>query len=172
MASSDYLITELIKAKSNFLELRNKVNESIDHIITALENHGYDTHGNNIKVARSLSVADVLADNKVWKDFPKAARSDQQILWLFENYFKKAEKLSEIQRRINNFNGREVRIDNVARRMKREGHLVAVKYNRSNKLNYWGLPQWLAEKNNDFHITYRPNENELPSVIYTTEVSR
>ncbi|WP_047549668.1 hypothetical protein [Psychroserpens sp. Hel_I_66] len=170
MASSDLLVKELVRTKDNFIQIRHMINDNITGIIDVLHQVGYDERGNNIKVARNIVIKDLLKDNFAWDNFPKFGRTDKKILWLFENYFNKGVKLSVVQEKVNKFSEKETRIDNVVRRLKKEGYLVVVKYNMSNKLSYWGIPSWV--KHDNFDIKYRPEENELPSNIHMSEVSR
>lgn len=101
--------------------------------------------------------------------FPRSGRTDKQIIWLFENYFKRAVRMAEINTAYNKYNGTvDDKVDNVARRLKKEDTLAMVKYNGMNKLTFYGLPTWLEKDN--FKEEYRPDENELPVGEITSEV--
>ncbi len=172
MHTTRALIYELISAKDSLIDLRNILNKKITNIIDVIEEQGYDDKGNNIGHAKELNVIDVVSDTEVWANFPRLAKTDKQLLWLFENYFKKGVKFSEIQNEFNMFVGKKQRVDNIARRLKREGKLVVVKYNNSNKLSYWGLPSWINELNNDFTQINTPSKEKLPHDIYEKKVVR
>ena len=108
-------------------------------------------------------------------NFPLFGRKDKQVLWLFENWFAKGVKLIDVQNRYNELcgfdeSGKEIRIDNVVRNLKRDGKLVVVKYNSSNKLSFWGHPSWVGEV--DFLENRKPSEEFLPISTYTSEVVR
>ena len=148
MDTTKSLIYELISAKDSLIDLRNILNNKILNIVDTIESYGFDEKGNNIKSAKELNVIDVVDNVDLWNSFPRQAGADKQLFWLFENYFKKGVKINELQHQFNLFTGDKKRIDNVARRLKREGRLVVVKYNNSNKLSYWGLPNWIRK--NDF----------------------
>ena len=72
-------------------------------------------------------------------DFPKEARTDKQILWIFENKLANALKLSDLQDVYNDLrgldeNGKEIKITNIARRLKNNNKLAVVKYNKQNSV--------------------------------------
>lgn len=95
--------------------------------------------------------------------FPTKARTDKQLLWIFENSLSKGLKLKELQEKYNSLLGNDsVNIDNVARRLKREGKLVIVKYNDKNLLSYWGLPSWIDGDN--FKEVHLPDAEALPEI--------
>lgn len=104
--------------------------------------------------------------------FPTAASKEKQIIWIFENKLSKGSKLRDVQEFYNQLRGKDdVKIDNTARRMKREGKLILVKYNDQNLLSYWGLPEWAGK--NDFQDEFKPDMESLPyienSVLYRKE---
>ncbi|WP_299519532.1 hypothetical protein [Winogradskyella sp.] len=171
MSVSRELIDELIKAKDDLVNFRNSINEKISYLVDVIESYGYDEKGNNIRSATNLTVKDVLDQSEAWKNFPQVATKEAQLMWLFENFFNKGIKLSEVQKHYDNLSSKKGRIDNVARRLKKEGRLVVVKYNRSNKMSFWGLPLWIKE-NKDFRLQHKPNENLLPLDIFDTKVVR
>ena len=58
----------------------------------------------------------------------------------------------------------------IVRRMKTEGKLVAAKYNNSNKLTFWGLPEWVEKdgtESKNYKGEYRPDQEHLPDSINT-----
>lgn len=106
--------------------------------------------------------------------FPINGRRDKQILWLFENHFDSAVKLKKVQDQyediVKEYGGRAEKITNVARRLKKKGRLVVVKYNNMNTASFWGFPSWI--EGNDFKKEFRPDESELPIDIQSSEVTR
>jgi hypothetical protein len=108
-------------------------------------------------------------------NFPRLARNDKKVLWIFENCFKKGVKINDVQDKFNDLNGfdslgNEIRIDNVARTLKKNGKLIVVKYNKSNKLSFWGLSSWVDKKG--FKDEFKPSDEVLPVNINTIEVVR
>ena len=57
------------------------------------------------------------------KNFPALSRKDQQLIWLFENYLTRGIKLREVQKKLDSISGKPIKIENVARRLKKEGKL-------------------------------------------------
>ena len=109
-------------------------------------------------------------DSSNSKIFPTKARNDKQILWIFENVINKGLKLTEFQRIFNEHIGNDsIKIDNKARKLKKEGKLILVKYNDKHIHSFWGLPSWI--EGNDFKQEYRPDADLLPEVI-SSEVVR
>ncbi len=108
------------------------------------------------------------------KVFPINGGRDKQVLWLFENYFDRGLKLSKVQEQyeslVKEYGGRAEKVTNVARGLKDKGRLAVVKYNNNNTLSFWGLPSWVEE--NDFKNQFRPDENELPIEVKTSEVTK
>lgn len=95
--------------------------------------------------------------------FPVAATKEKQIMWLFEKKFTQIVKISEIKDLHKKYSGNDDRIDNTARRMKREGKLILVKYNDNNILSFWGLPTWL-DNNGVLLDQYSPDFGKLPEI--------
>ncbi|SDR65829.1 hypothetical protein [Christiangramia echinicola] len=104
--------------------------------------------------------------------FPINGRRDKQVLWLFENHLRSAVKLNKAQEEyrkiVEEYGGKAEKISNVARRLKKKGRLVVVKYNNMNTSSFWGLPSWVEE--NDFKSEFRPDESQLPIEVHTSEV--
>ena len=59
-------------------------------------------------------------------------------------------------------------IANIVRRMYKEGHIAAVKYNGQNKLMFYGKKEWLDK--NDFKNEYKPDAKFLPLVVEMSEI--
>jgi hypothetical protein len=163
------LINELLKEKEILLERI----EAVNRFLLA---YGYkdDKKKSVTPAALEENFNPLTGYQYVRKDFPIDGRKDNQVLWLFNNHFDKGIKLNELQSKYNELKGfddkgDEIRIDNTARRLKRESKLVVVKYNNSNKNAFWGLPEWI--ENNDFKEEYRPDKNKLPIDIESTDVS-
>lgn len=138
---------------------RRELKKRLDAIDVLLDSYG------DVSVTTNSSTS----NEKVNAGFPKSGRIDKQILWLFENHFTKGIKMSDVNVGYNHFNGTEnENVDNITRRLRKEGNLVTVKYNGQNKLSFYGLPTWIED--NDFKETYRPNEDDLPLGDITSEV--
>ena len=105
--------------------------------------------------------------------FPINGRRDKQVLWLFENHLPTAVKLNKAQdeyrKIVEEYGGRAEKISNVARRLKKEGRLVVVKYNNMNTASFWGLPSWIED--NDFKPEFKPDESQLPLEVHSSEVT-
>jgi len=100
--------------------------------------------------------------------FPRTYRTDVKVKWILKNHFQKGTKIAEISEVLNAYNNMPVKIDNVVRRLRRDGVLGLVKYNKSNKLGFWGLSEWIDE--NGFKDGFVPSGSDLPLVIKTVEV--
>jgi len=94
--------------------------------------------------------------------FPITGTKEKQIMWLFKNKFTQVVKISEMKEMYKVFSGKDDRIDNTARRMKREGKLVLIKYNDNNILSYWGLPSWIED--GELMKDYEPDFDKLPDI--------
>lgn len=149
------LIDELLKEKES---LKNR----IAAIELLLDSYGY----NNVTNHGTGQINFKPHEEK--NSFPKKARRDKQVLWIFKNSLNSAAKLNTIQKKYEELSGTENKISNIARRLKKDGKLVVVKYNKQNRSSFWGLPEWIDGK--DFIDEYRPNENMLPLDIEDTEV--
>jgi hypothetical protein len=154
------------------LKEREALIERIKAIDVILSPYGYDFENKLDNAKKSAKKAlDIIGEPK---NFPINGRKDKQVLWLFNNHFDKGIKLNELQSKYNELKGlddkgEEIRVDNTARRLKRESKLAVVKYNKSNKNAFWGLPEWI--ENDDFNDEYRPDKNKLPIDIESTDVS-
>lgn len=138
------------------VEEKKKVEGTLNAITVLLESYGVK---DNSSVSNIISKLDEINDEV----FPIKQRKDKQILWLFNNVFTGAIKIGEIKEVFQKYSGNEDRIDNVVRRLKRENKLKLVKYNENNILSYWGLPNWVGEK--DFLAEFKPDQDLLPEII-------
>lgn len=103
--------------------------------------------------------------------FPSKGRPEKQLIWLFENQLSQGLKLKEAQQKFNEQLGSDaVNIDNTARRLKKEGKLVIVKYNGKHIYSFWGLPSWIGS-DEDFKDQYKPDMELLPEIT-SSEVVR
>ncbi|WP_298756411.1 hypothetical protein [uncultured Psychroserpens sp.] len=169
------LINELLKEK----ELLQK---RIDAINVLLDSYDFKSDvKTDIYIGKTQELFvkdnDTISEDNIDRisNFPKYGRTDQQIVWVFENAVERGIKLSDLQNLYNKFKGfdklgNETRIDNVARRMKKKGILASVKYNKSNKLTYWGLSHWIKE--DGFLERYKPTRDNLPINIEDIQVSK
>lgn len=151
------LIEDLIKKREDLFK-------QVEAIDTVLRIYGYA--GSDYKV-NEISSNNVNVSKGV---FPTKARVDKQLLWLFENFLKKGLKLKEVQEKFNELLGNDgTNIDNYARKLKKAGKLVIVKYNDKHLHSYWGHPDWID--GNDFKQEYKPDFEFLPEII-SSEVIR
>lgn len=89
------------------------------------------------------------------------AKVEDKILHFMKNYLKKPAKMPDIETQFNSLRSKSGLIVNTARGMKKEGILTSIKYNKSNRQVYWGLPEWLD--GNDYKPEFRPIEVPLGS---------
>ncbi len=109
-----------------------------------------------VKIESTLFVDDT---NGI-KQFPKSARTDKQVAYLFDNVFIRAQKFSTIQKKFNELFGSEKNVYNVCRSLKKMGILATVQYNKQNKLSFWGKQSWVGER--DFKEAFKPDPDEMP----------
>ncbi len=107
------------------------------------------------------------------RGFPISGKKSQKVLWLFENVFKTGQKFLQIQEAFNEYNGldeydNQIKLEGTVRGLKTSGKLAVVKYNKSNKLSFWGLTDWVDD--NGFKDEYKPKEEFLPTTIESIEV--
>jgi hypothetical protein len=152
------VIEDLIKKRKDLF----KQVEAIDTVLKI--------YGVNVLDNKFLSNdAEINVGDDATKIFPIKSKPATQVLWLFKNSIKHSIKLKEVQELFNKYSGsNDKRIDNVARRLKRDKKLVIVKYNEKNLLSFWGLPEWVGE--NDFKQEFKPEEESLPDEILNSEV--
>lgn len=162
----------------DFVDQLKKEKESLLHRVGAI-NLLLESYG--VKTEDTIIQGELFPENQqgktiesVAKVFPINGNRDKQVLWLFENYLEGGIKIKKAEEHyeaiVKEYGGRADKITNVARRLKTEGRLVAVRYNNNNGLTFWGLPSWVEE--NDFKKEFYPNENELPLEIKASEVTR
>lgn len=179
-------INELLSKRKSIIDSIGSLKAQLDAIELLLNTSGFDLknddrgkdNGVNLFDSQNLIPQEDLVFNapKIQQEqnvFPINGRKDKQVIWLFENVFKKGIKLQELQDKYNELKGldskgKEIRVDNTARRLKKQEKLAVVKYNGSNKNAFWGLPSWI--EGNDFDNEHRPNENKLPLDIEFSEV--
>ena len=166
------LIDELLKEKDSLIKRINAID-------LLLEYYGAE-ESSSIKFNSDTALGKVSENSAIlgkkmsdFMNFPIHGRKDKQVLWIFEHKAKVGIKLSEIQEFYNDLRGldgkgKEIRIDNVARRLKRQGKLVIVKYNNLNKASFWGLPEWVDKAG--FKDELKPAEDKLPIDVHTIEV--
>jgi len=173
MTSNELLLEGLLKTKDELNIIKERLDSTIKNILIVIQENelakNYSKISNPEKL-KEIKIKKYLNESEAIKNFPLLARKDKQLLWLFENYLGCGTKLQDVQYHMNMLSGKLIRIDNVARRLKREGKLVVVKYNGANNLSFWGLPEWVLI--NDFKNEYKPKENYLPLEIYKKEVVR
>jgi len=160
------LIEALIKEKRD-------LNERIKAINLLLSSYGYNVDSDKLKEKALELATDLKLKQTLFDRFPTNGRKDKQILWLFNNFFNRGIKLQDLQNKYNEIRGvdnkgKEIRIDNIARRLKRDKKLVVVKYNGLNKNSFWGLPEWIDGDN--FDPEHIPDESKLPIDIEFSEV--
>jgi len=150
----------------DLIEKRKDLFKQVEAIDTVLKIYGYKGsdylfEGNpNDKVIEDV-------DSKI---FPFKARMDKQILWLFENALDKGLKLKDANEAFQKHSGDSTaNIENTARRLKKEGKLIIVKYNGTHVYSYWGLPHWV--EGNDFKQQHKPDPETLPE-IESSEIIR
>jgi len=137
---------------------RGELKKRIDAIDVLLDSYGVVSINNSSHSNEKANVG-----------FPRSGRTDKQILWLFENHFTRGIRMSDVNIGYNHFNGTvNENVDNITRRLRKEGNLVTVKYNGQNKLSFYGLPTWVED--NDFKEIYKPSEDDLPLGDITSEV--
>lgn len=103
--------------------------------------------------------------------FPSKATIEKQLIWLFENQLTNGLKLKEVQQIYNELVGSDSKnIENTARRLKREGKLILVKYNRKHLHSYWGLPSWV--EGNGFKNKHKPDMELLPEITSSEVVTK
>lgn len=149
-------IEELLKEKKSLQERIKAINVLL---------RAYDVSEEKII---SIEQQTSLFNDKESISFPTNARRDKQILWMFNNVFNNAVKISSIQDKYDELSKSNNNISNIVRRLNKEGKLAIVKYNKQNRASFWGLSEWID--NNDFKENFKPDENLLPIDIETTEV--
>jgi len=102
------------------------------------------------------------------KVFPKNSRTDKQVMFLFDNVFKKAEKFATVQKKFNELLGTDKNVYNICRSLKKMGLLGLVQYNKQNKLSFWGKAEWVGEK--DFLDEFKPDADEMPINVFDTKI--
>lgn len=150
---------------------RDTLKEKINAIEVLLSSYGYNSKKVVFKnIPETPTISQEPSNEYIVSGFPKNGRKDQQVLWLFNNYLTKGLKLKDLQDVYDQFNKDDegVRIDSVCRRLQREGKLIIVKYNNSNKDSFWGLPEWA--EGNDFREENKPEISKLPVDITYSEV--
>ncbi|KGO85734.1 hypothetical protein Q765_15055 [Flavobacterium rivuli WB 3.3-2 = DSM 21788] len=154
------ILNDLIQKRNNLLkqvEAINLVLNLYDH----KEGYEFKSGLNEIQITDEISS----------HDFPRNARKEKQILWIFENVLKKGSKINDVQDNYNALTGtaknKQIKITNIVRHLKRSGELSAVKYNNQNRLCFYGLPYWI--QGNDYKHEYQPNQDLLP-VIVSSEI--
>ncbi|WP_426065364.1 hypothetical protein [Flavobacterium sp. DSP2-3-1] len=149
----------------DLIKKRNDLFKQVEAIDTVLEIYGHNALNSKSENSRT----DLINVDNVSKIFPIKAKPATQVLWLFRNTFTHSIKLREVQISYDNYTGSsDVRIDNVARRLKKDKKLVIVKYNDKNILSYWGLPEWID--GNDFKTEFKPDAETMPDEITSSEV--
>lgn len=103
------------------------------------------------------------------EEFPVSDKASEKVLWLFNNVFNEGQRFIQIQETFNRYNGTVRPLEGIIRGLKAKGKLVIVKYNKSNKLSYWGLTEWV---NNDSFKTKHTPKDILSINIETIEVIR
>lgn len=101
-------------------------------------------------------------------DFPLKSRRDIKITYILKNIFKRGVTMSVIESKYDELNGKHEKLSNVMRRLKSEGVLASIRYNKQNTMTFWGLSEWVDE--NDFHEEYKPLKSELPFKIIVVEI--
>lgn len=109
------------------------------------------------------------------KGFPISGRKNQKVLWLFENVFKTGQRFTSIQDAFNKYNGldpdgKEIGLEGTVRGLKTSGKLAIVKYNKSNKLSFWGLTNWVND--DGFKAEYVPNDELTNISVESIDVIR
>ncbi len=103
------------------------------------------------------------------KEKPTNGRTDQQIIYLFDNIIQKGIRMSEILAlHKQGFPEQSGVVANIIRRLYKDSHIVAVKYNGQNKLMFYGKKEWVDKK--DFKKEYKPDDKFLPLVVNESEV--
>ncbi|TJY37711.1 hypothetical protein [Pontimicrobium aquaticum] len=173
MTSNELLLEGLLKTKDELNIIRDRLDVTIKNILVVIQENdiakNYSKITNPEKI-KEIKIKNLFNESEAVKNFPSLARKDKQLLWLFENYLGRGTKLHDVQYHMNMLSGSVKRIDNVARRLKKQGKLVVVKYNGANNLSFWGLPEWVLS--NDFKHEYKPKEKYLPIDINKKEVVR
>lgn len=104
-------------------------------------------------------------------EFPKNARTEKQVMHLFESEIRKGIKMSDIQKIFKRYKDMsDVTIGNAVRLNVEEKNLILVKYNNSNTYSFYALPDWIDITTKDFKQEFKPTEDELPRVIKSVEI--
>ncbi|MCK0190968.1 hypothetical protein [Arenibacter sp. F20364] len=91
--------------------------------------------------------------------FPTKGNREAKIKFIFKNIFQRAVRMSELEDKYTELNKEYHKLVNVMRRMKDEGTVLSVRYNKQNTLTFWGLSEWIEE--NDFKDQYKPLPNNF-----------
>jgi len=89
-----------------------------------------------------------------------------EILGLFDTKFDKAVKMPVIQSAYFELTGKDNLIDGLVRKLRVKGELACVQYNDSQRLVFFGKPEWVNET--DFKPQYKPSnmaEGLTPKII-------
>ncbi len=87
--------------------------------------------------------------------FALPSKPEEQIVHVL-TVFGKAIRLPDLQKLFTETTGNEKSIENTVRRLKDEGTLTAVRYNKANKQTYWALNGWLNENGSDYRDEFKP----------------
>lgn len=127
----------------------------------------YEMSGRNKNINRVRINAGVLPEIEhaieLNSGFPQNARTDKQVMYLFDHVFTKGEKFATVQKKYNELLGTEKNIYNTCRALKKMGLLATVQYNNQKKLSFWGRKSWLDVT--DFKEEFKPDQDELPIEI-------
>lgn len=149
----------------DLIKKRNDLFKQVEAIDTVLEIYGFNASNSKLE-SHKVDLLNVSTSSKI---FPIKAKAATQVLWLFKNTFTHSIKLREVQNSYDDYTGsKNVRIDNVARRLKKDKKLVIVKYNGKNILSFWGLPEWID--GNDFKLEFKPDAESISDEITISEV--
>ena len=105
-------------------------------------------------------------------NYPTYSTAEQQVIHILTNILRRASKMKEIENVYEEYHKENpentVQIHQVVRRLKTEGLITAIRYNRQNKTTFWGLSEWVENK--DFKNDYKPKRQSMPVRIFDKEV--
>ena len=101
-------------------------------------------------------------------DFPIHSNRDRKITFILENFFKRAVPMHILESKYTELNGKHEKLSNVMRRLKKEGVLASVRYNKQNQRTFWGLKKWM--KYGDFDENHKPIKDLMPFRVQHVEM--
>lgn len=132
---------DLINMRNNLLRRANLINEVLYFEFGEISDNALSNH----KESPEINI------------FPIKSSLEKQILWLFDNVFKKSVKLREVQVKLSFFKNQIIKPDNAVRKLRKQGKLVMVTYDEKAISSWWGKSEWVSK--NDFKNEFRSNDS-------------